>query len=80
MAMTTFEYPWQKEYQEALLERDVQNLEEKIVAAENAMFLRFQELGGTVSQDGERVALKEAIRGLRAIQTEKLHYPKSPNE
>ena len=78
--MTTFEYPWQKEYQEALLERDRQKLAEKINAAENALFLRFQELGGTGDHSRERLALNDAIRALRALQTEKLHYPKLPNE
>jgi DNA-binding NarL/FixJ family response regulator len=78
--MTTFEYPWQKEYQEALLERDLQRLGEKIGAAENAMFLRFQELGGTEDHDFERAALNDALRALRALQTEKLHYPRLPNE
>jgi DNA-binding NarL/FixJ family response regulator len=79
--MTTFEYPtWQREYQEALLERDLQKLEEKILAAENALFLRFQELGGTGDHDRERMALNEAIRALRTLQTEKLCYPKLAGE
>ena len=79
--MTTFDYPtWQREYQEALLERDLQKLEEKMAAAENAIFLRFQELGGTDDRDRERMALNEAICALRTLQTKKLHYPKLPNE
>ena len=75
------EYPsWQKEYHEALLERDLQKLEVKIGAAENAIFLRFQELGGTNGHNRERGALSDALRALRVLQTERLHYPKLPNE
>ena len=75
-------YPsWQKPYQEALLEFDPHNLEEKILAAEHAIFLRFQELASVngLGTD-ERVALNDALRALRALQIDKLHYPKLPDE
>jgi hypothetical protein len=80
--MTNLLYPsWQKPYQEALLEFDPQKLEEKIIAAENAIFLLFQELASSNGHGSdERVALNDALRGLRNLQIDKLHYPKLPNE
>lgn len=77
----TSEYTWQKECQQVLREPDLQKLAEKILVAENAIFLRFQELAGTGDDhDRERRALKKAIRALRMVQTEKLHYPKLSDE
>jgi hypothetical protein len=77
--MTNLPYPsWQKPYHEALLEFGPEKLEEKIMTAETAIFQRFQELtraNGMTSD--ERGALNDA---LRALQVEKLHYPKLPNE
>ena len=74
-------YSWQKPYQEALLEFDPHNLEEKILAAEHAIFLRFQELGSVNGQGAdERIALNDAVRTLRALQIDKLHYPTVPGE
>ena len=80
--MTDFKYPsWQKPYQEALIEFDPELLQKKIEATENAIFLRFQELSGMNGQaNEERVALNDALRALRALQTERLHYPKIPDE
>jgi hypothetical protein len=80
--MTDFKYPsWQKPYQEALIEFDPEQLQKKIEATENAIFLRFQELSGMNGQgQGERAALNDALRTLRALQTERLHYPKIPDE
>jgi len=80
--MTDFKFPsWQKPYQEALIEFDPEILRKKIEATENAIFLRFQELAGMNGQShGERVALNEALRALRALQVERLHYPKIPDE
>jgi hypothetical protein len=80
--MTDFKYPsWQKPYQEALIEFDPEQLQKKIEATEDAIFVRFQELSGMNGQgQGERVALNDALRALRALQTERLHYPKVPDE
>jgi hypothetical protein len=80
--MKDLSYPlWQKPYQEALLEFTPHNLEEKIIVAENAIFLRFQELARVNGQaTDERAALDDALRALRVLQTEKLHYPKLANE
>ena len=80
--MTHFTYPsWQKAYQAALVEFDPEALQEKIETTENAIFLRFQELSGMNCQaNEERVALNDALRALRALQTERLNYPKIPDE
>jgi hypothetical protein len=80
--MTDFKYSsWQKPYQEALIEFEPELLQEKIEATENAIFLRFQELAGTNGQAyGERLALNDALRALRALQVDRLHYPKVPDE
>jgi len=80
--MTDFKYPsWQKPYQEALIESDPEILQKKIEATENAIFLRFQELAGMNGLgQGERAALNDALRALRTLQTERLHYPKVPDE
>jgi hypothetical protein len=80
--MTDYKYPaWQTPFQEALIEFDPEPLQGKIEATENAIFLRFQELAGANGQaHGERAALNDALRTLRALQTERLHYPKIPDE
>ena len=80
--MTDFKYPsGQKPYEEALIEFDSELLQKKIEATENAIFLRFQELAGTNGQaHGERLALNDALRALRALQVNRLHYPKVPDE
>jgi hypothetical protein len=80
--MKTLLYPsWQKPYQEALLEFDPDNLKEKVLTTETAIFLRFLELARVNGQaTDERVALNDALRALRALQVEKLHYPKLPSE
>jgi hypothetical protein len=80
--MTNFLHSsWQKPYQEALLEFDPEKLKDKVIAAENAIFLRFQELAGVNGQaTDERVALNDALRALRILQVDRLDYPKFPNE
>jgi hypothetical protein len=80
--MKDLSYPsWQKPYHEALLAFEPEKLEEKIMAAEKAIFLRFQELARVNGQaTDERGALNDAVRALRALQVEKLHYPRLPIE
>ena len=66
---------WQQQFETALLEDATEKLPELVAAAEAAIYLRLQSL--VKSSDGhvERAALNDAMRTLRAIQTEKLHYP-----
>jgi hypothetical protein len=69
-------YPhWQREFEAALLEGDPQTLRQRVDAAEAALFLRSQALAESVEGHAEQQAISDAIRTLRAIQTEKLGYP-----
>ena len=71
---------WREAYQEALLEADPERLQEKVQAAENAIFLRMQELAGRPNPSLENAAIQEAIKTIRSIQIKSLNYPKLPNE
>lgn len=74
--MADLKYPqWQKPYEEALLERDPQKLQEKLMKAETAIFLRLQELSSRTNHHEERLAIEDAIPALRSLQTKKLNYP-----
>ena len=69
-------YPhWQREFEAALREGDLQSLRQRVDAAEAALFLRLQALAGSAQGDPERQAISDAIETLRAIQREKLGYP-----
>jgi hypothetical protein len=69
-------YPhWQREFEAALLECDLQTLRQRVDAAEAAIFLRSQALVGSAEGHAERQAISDAIGTLRAIQREKLGYP-----
>jgi hypothetical protein len=69
-------YPhWQREFEAALLEGDPQTLRQRVEAAEGAIFLRSQALAGSAEGHAEQQAISDAIRTLRAIQTQKLGYP-----
>ena len=79
--MTDSVYPsWQVPYEQALIECNPDALQQKIEAAENAIFHRFQELAGQSNHGGERVALNDALRALRSLQIQLLNYPKLPSE
>ena len=79
--MANLEYPsWQKPYRDALLEPDPEKLRPKMDAAENAIFLRMQEIAGGSDSHGERRAIQEALSALRSLQIERLNYPKLPSE
>jgi hypothetical protein len=67
---------WKELYQAALLELNHESLNQKVEGAEEAIFLRFRELAGD-SHPEERVSLNNALRALRALQVEKLRYPKA---
>jgi hypothetical protein len=69
-------YPhWQREFEAALLEGDLQRLRQRVDAAEAAIFLRSQALAESPQGQAEQQALADAIRTLRTIQREKLGYP-----
>jgi len=72
----TIKYPhWQREFEAALREGDLQSLRQRVDAAEAALFLRSQALVGSAQGHAEQQAISDAIRTLRAIQREKLGYP-----
>jgi hypothetical protein len=66
---------WQKPYREAALEIDPRKLPERLADAETAIFLRLLALQTVSNGNGERVAISEALTGLRSLQKEKLNYP-----
>lgn len=66
---------WQQQFETALLEDATEKLPELVAAAEAAIYLRLQSLVNSSDGHVERAALNDAMRTLRAIQTEKLHYP-----
>jgi hypothetical protein len=69
-------YPhWQREFEAALIEADLQKLRQRVDAAEAALFLRSQSLVEDPQGQAERQAISDAIRTLRTIQREKLGYP-----
>ena len=74
--MAELRFPkWQQPYQDALLELDVENLNQRILDAETAIFLRLQELTPNSDHHEERSALDDAISGLRVLKTKKLGFP-----
>jgi len=66
---------WQALYQEALAETDPDKLLPLVMAAENAMFDRSQELMNSFDGEEERQAMNDALRTLRMLQIDKLNFP-----
>jgi hypothetical protein len=66
---------WQALYQKALAETDLDKLLPLVMAADNAMFDRSQELVSSFDGEEERQAINHPIRTLRTIQVEKLTFP-----
>ena len=72
-------YLWQSELDAALAEGDPKTLRQRVDAAEAALFQRSQALAGTTLRHPEQEAILAAMRTLRAIQREKLGYPRLNN-
>jgi hypothetical protein len=66
---------WQPQFHAALLETEPKQLHQRVMTAEEAMFMRLQSLGNASNGDSERHAIQDAISVLRSIQVEKLNYP-----
>ncbi len=66
---------WQELYQQTLTVSDRQKLTELVLAVEQAIFFRAQELDRTEAGAKERAAMDQAARKLLAIKTEKLGWP-----
>jgi hypothetical protein len=78
--MSELKYPkWQEPYQQAILEHDPAKLRQKIHDAEAAIYGRLQQLtDGDARAHGaeeERLAINDAIAGLRVLQREMLGFP-----
>ena len=64
---------WHTRYREALLERDPQQLPEKIARAEGAIYVRIKHLQASPKDQIERQALYDAVTSLSIMK--KLHFP-----
>jgi hypothetical protein len=75
-AMMDLRYPeWQTAYFSVMREMDDTKLVAKAKEAEAAIFLRLQALGTSSNHHEERLALEDAIRGLRVLRRDKLKFP-----
>ncbi|MGB8543675.1 MAG: hypothetical protein WCD49_18750 [Candidatus Acidiferrales bacterium] len=73
--MDNFLYPWQRLLQDAIDETDLQEVPEKLAAAEGAMFLRWQQLTDSHNHYKESEALRQASGELLKLQTQRLKWP-----
>lgn len=64
---------WRTLYSAALLERDPQQLPEKIARAEAGIYARIKRLKARPKDQIERQALDDALTSLRVMK--KLHFP-----
>jgi hypothetical protein len=68
-------YPWQHDYQAALLELDSEKLPQRVEAAETAIFKRLQSISQSSDSKAERQAIEDALASLRVLKQEKLAFP-----
>jgi hypothetical protein len=68
-------YPWQHDYQAALLELDPEKLAQRVEAAETAIFKRLQTISQGPDSNAERQAIEDAVASLRVLKQEKLAFP-----
>ena len=73
-------YKWQPYYEAVIPELETEKLKFRLEAAENAIFLRVQEIAGNSDHHEERNAMNDALAAIRVVQVEKLHFPKFPHE
>jgi len=67
---------WRRKYAALVSEEERNNLPKLATELEEALFVRCQELANDATPTTERAALQKAVRTLRAIQEDKLGYPK----
>jgi hypothetical protein len=65
---------WKREFDAALHESNLEQLRQRVLGAEEAIYLQMQVLVDAPN-DAESRAMQNAIRVLREIQVEKLGYP-----
>ena len=66
---------WKEAYLDVLKETDKKRLAQLVYAAEEAIFLRQQEISDSAEYHQERLELKAACADLLAIQINKLGWP-----
>ena len=66
---------WRDVFTAAMAEKDPQKLNDKVAAAEAAIFERLQHLTQNSHSGEERLALREASEALLALKTEVLKFP-----
>ena len=73
-------YKWQPYYEAVIPKLDPEKLKFRLEAAENAIFLRVQEVAGNSDHHEERNAMNDALAAIRVLQVEKLNFSKLPHE
>ncbi len=68
----TQEYPWEKDYEAAVLETDNGRLGERAIVAEGALMARLLELTSRRDHALEIRAVEDALKGLRMLKHERL--------
>ena len=70
------EFPdWQNEFDATRREADSKKLGKRLQTVEAAIFLRLQALFQSSDGHVERNAIRDAMRTLRTIKTDKMHFP-----
>jgi hypothetical protein len=68
-------YPWQHDYQAALLELDPEKLPQRVEAAETAIFKRLQTISQGSDSNAERQAIEDALASLRVLSRRNWGFP-----
>ena len=72
MSDAELKYPkWEREFQEAVLELNREELMDKIEKLETAIFVRLQELQSDSDHHSERQAIDDALATIRVLKKEK---------
>ena len=70
---------WQRLYRDALVELDMNILQERLATAEAAILLRLQALSPTSDCLSERYAIEDALTNLRILKRESLELDNTTN-
>jgi len=68
-------YTWSQTFSDAIEEKDPQKLQEKVAAAEAAIFSRLQGLARSNGAEAEIIALRKASDTLLSMKTDVLKFP-----
>lgn len=67
---------WKERYAAALRESDPEKVHAAVLAAEEALFLRGQEINGSPGHEAEQKEIEAASADLLAVKIHKLGWPK----